>query len=179
MVLTLFQSKEYKAKPAQNNLSEPSEKILLVTVGLPAHGKSYVSQKLACYFNWIGTKSQVFDISEFRRSKSTPALDQKVSELSLLSKIHPKLTQNLHLQSESNHPRNELLEVILEWFKRDGEVAVLDGSNGTRQAREAILQIIKTHKSVLRVKPIFIEIRSNPEGNLKFYGSFPFFKLNG
>jgi len=131
-------------KPTQNNLSsDNSTKILLITVGLPAHGKSYVSQKLASYFNWIGTKSQVFDMSEFRRAKSSPALDEK--------------------SIESNHPRNELLEVILEWFKRDGDLAVLDGSNNTRQAREAILQVIKSHKSIVRVKPIFIEIPSNPE----------------
>ena len=83
----------------------------------------------------------MFDMSEFRRAKSSPALDVK----------------------SSNHPRHELLEVILEWFKSDGDLAILDGSHSTRQAREGILRVIKAHKSVVRVKPIFIEIQSTPE----------------
>jgi hypothetical protein len=34
----------------------PEEKMLVVMVGLPACGKSYISKKLIAYFNWLGFK---------------------------------------------------------------------------------------------------------------------------
>lgn len=42
-------------------------KLLIVTVGLPARGKSFVSQKLARYLDWLGFSSKVFDICTYRK----------------------------------------------------------------------------------------------------------------
>jgi signal recognition particle GTPase len=36
-------------------------------VGLPARGKTYISKKLARYLNWIGIKTKVFNVGEYRR----------------------------------------------------------------------------------------------------------------
>lgn len=36
-------------------------------VGLPARGKTYISRKLARYLNWIGIKTKVFNVGEYRR----------------------------------------------------------------------------------------------------------------
>jgi signal recognition particle GTPase len=36
-------------------------------VGLPARGKTYISKKLCRYLNWIGLKTKVFNVGEYRR----------------------------------------------------------------------------------------------------------------
>ncbi|CAF0773130.1 unnamed protein product, partial [Didymodactylos carnosus] len=39
----------------------------IVMVGLPARGKTYISKKLARYLHWIGIKTKVFNVGEYRR----------------------------------------------------------------------------------------------------------------
>ncbi|NXL83910.1 F262 bisphosphatase, partial [Alectura lathami] len=40
---------------------------LIVMVGLPARGKTYVSKKLTRYLNWIGVPTRVFNLGVYRR----------------------------------------------------------------------------------------------------------------
>ncbi|NXC41406.1 F262 bisphosphatase, partial [Penelope pileata] len=40
---------------------------LIVMIGLPARGKTYVSKKLTRYLNWIGVPTRVFNLGVYRR----------------------------------------------------------------------------------------------------------------
>ncbi|NXS60395.1 F262 bisphosphatase, partial [Brachypteracias leptosomus] len=40
---------------------------LIVMIGLPARGKTYVSKKLTRYLNWIGVPTKVFNLGVYRR----------------------------------------------------------------------------------------------------------------
>ncbi|XP_066065004.1 6-phosphofructo-2-kinase/fructose-2,6-bisphosphatase isoform X1 [Chamaea fasciata] len=40
---------------------------MVILVGLPARGKTYISKKLTRYLNWIGTPTRVFNVGEYRR----------------------------------------------------------------------------------------------------------------
>uniref|UniRef100_A0A8C7YVE3 6-phosphofructo-2-kinase domain-containing protein n=1 Tax=Oryzias sinensis TaxID=183150 RepID=A0A8C7YVE3_9TELE len=40
---------------------------LIVMVGLPARGKTYISKKLTRYLNWIGVSTKAFNVGEYRR----------------------------------------------------------------------------------------------------------------
>lgn len=42
-------------------------KLVIVMVGLPARGKSYVTKKLARYLNWLQHDTQIFNVGERRR----------------------------------------------------------------------------------------------------------------
>jgi hypothetical protein len=42
-------------------------KTLIVMVGLPARGKSFLSAKLVTYFNWSGVPAKIFNAGERRR----------------------------------------------------------------------------------------------------------------
>ncbi len=42
-------------------------KLVIVMVGLPARGKSYISMKIARFFNWLGTNSKIFNQGVYRR----------------------------------------------------------------------------------------------------------------
>jgi hypothetical protein len=50
---------------------------VLVLVGLPARGKSYIAHKLVNYLNWTGRRARLFNVGAFRRlaSSSSPAAD--------------------------------------------------------------------------------------------------------
>ena len=40
---------------------------VIVMVGLPARGKTYIAKKLTRYLNWIGIKTRVFNAGDYRR----------------------------------------------------------------------------------------------------------------
>lgn len=40
---------------------------VIAMVGLPARGKTYIAKKLTRYMNWIGIKTRVFNVGEYRR----------------------------------------------------------------------------------------------------------------
>ncbi|KAL4952858.1 bifunctional 6-phosphofructo-2-kinase/fructose-2,6-bisphosphate 2-phosphatase [Aspergillus filifer] len=55
-------------------------KLVIVMVGLPARGKSYVTKKLARYLNWLQHDTEIFNVGERRRvaaGKSPAAPGQK------------------------------------------------------------------------------------------------------
>ena len=41
---------------------------VIVMVGLPARGKTYISRKLSRYLNWIGVNTRVFNAGDYRRN---------------------------------------------------------------------------------------------------------------
>lgn len=45
----------------------PKHRLMLVMVGLPARGKSFISRKLCRYLNWMGYTSKVFNLGNYRR----------------------------------------------------------------------------------------------------------------
>jgi adenylylsulfate kinase-like enzyme len=44
-----------------------TSKILLVLVGLPARGKSYVANKIKCFLRWRGVSCESFNVGAARR----------------------------------------------------------------------------------------------------------------
>lgn len=52
-----------------------NEHLILVMVGLPARGKSYLAKKMARYLNWFGVRSKVFNVGIYRRSIYGPGID--------------------------------------------------------------------------------------------------------
>jgi shikimate kinase len=56
-------------------IMDQNENLILVMVGLPARGKSYLAKKMARYLNWFGVKSKVFNVGMYRRSIFGPGCD--------------------------------------------------------------------------------------------------------
>jgi 6-phosphofructo-2-kinase len=52
-------------------------KLVIVMVGLPARGKSYVTKKIARYLNWLQHDTRIFNVGERRRlaAKANPVSD--------------------------------------------------------------------------------------------------------
>ncbi|KAL9121723.1 MAG: hypothetical protein Q9187_001717 [Circinaria calcarea] len=52
-----------------------SGKIAIATVGLPARGKTHISVALARYLRWLGVKTRVFHLGDYRRATVGPGQD--------------------------------------------------------------------------------------------------------
>jgi 6-phosphofructo-2-kinase/fructose-2,6-biphosphatase 2 len=54
-------------------------KIILAMVGLPARGKSYLSNKLMRYLKWLEYDVKVFNVGQLRRSRANQKREQYVA----------------------------------------------------------------------------------------------------
>jgi signal recognition particle GTPase len=44
-------------------------KLLVVTVGLPGRGKTYIARKVSRYLRWISYRTRVFSLAKYRCAK--------------------------------------------------------------------------------------------------------------
>ena len=51
----------------RRKLTRNSERVVIVLVGLPGRGKSFVARKLQTFLNWRGTECKVFNVGKYRR----------------------------------------------------------------------------------------------------------------
>ncbi|XP_061770212.1 6-phosphofructo-2-kinase/fructose-2,6-bisphosphatase 3 isoform X2 [Nerophis ophidion] len=103
---------------------------VIVMVGLPARGKTYISRKLTRYLNWIGTPTKVFNVGEYRREavKNYSSYDFFKCD----NECAVKIRQQCALAA--------LRDVKSYLQDEGGQVAVFDATNTTRERREMILQ---------------------------------------
>lgn len=108
-------------------------RIIIIMVGLPARGKSYISHKLDRYFNWSGINSRIFNAGNYRRKKSN-------------------ITDHTFFSEENNKLRNELSEALflelINWMidSDDNRIAIFDATNSTKERRKKLIELINTFK---------------------------------
>lgn len=79
-------------------------KLVIVMVGLPARGKSYITKKLARYLNWLQHDTEIFNVGERRRvaagkSPSPANFDRSIDRRS--SSVHKDLVDSVRRLSVS------------------------------------------------------------------------------
>ncbi|XP_053544339.1 6-phosphofructo-2-kinase/fructose-2,6-bisphosphatase 3 isoform X2 [Ictalurus punctatus] len=104
--------------------------LVIVMVGLPARGKTYISRKLTRYLNWIGIPTKVFNVGEYRREtvKNYSSYDFFKSD----NKEAVKIREQCALAA--------LQDVKMYLDELGGQVAVFDATNTTRERRDMILE---------------------------------------
>ncbi|XP_019633918.1 PREDICTED: 6-phosphofructo-2-kinase/fructose-2,6-bisphosphatase-like isoform X4 [Branchiostoma belcheri] len=116
---------------------------VIVMVGLPARGKTYMSKKLTRYLNWIGVKCRVFNVGEYRRSA--------VKEYKKFDFFDP---QNKEAMKIRNKVCEQAMEDMIGWLENEGDVAVFDATNTTRERRQLVMDYCQKEKNF---KVFFIE----------------------
>jgi len=118
-------------KVAKPDYSEA--KIVIAMVGLPARGKSYLSNKLMRYLKWLEYDVKVFNVGQLRRSRAR----QKARE----SGVQENHTASYfsHANVEATKLRDQLaadsLDMLIQWLKEGGNVGILDATNSTQSRR--------------------------------------------
>ncbi|XP_065315735.1 6-phosphofructo-2-kinase/fructose-2,6-bisphosphatase-like isoform X2 [Gordionus sp. m RMFG-2023] len=104
---------------------------VIVLVGLPARGKTYVSRKLTRYLNWIGIKTEVFNLGDYRRGMVSSYIG---SEFFDEKNVDATNIRNLCA-------KNALEDLIVTLQSGKAEIAVFDATNTTRERRKMVYEI--------------------------------------
>ncbi|KAL1020617.1 hypothetical protein UPYG_G00002480 [Umbra pygmaea] len=106
---------------------------VIVLVGLPARGKTYISKKLTRYLNWIGVPTKVFNLGQYRRDA-----------------VHTYKNFEFFRQDNEDAMRirkacatNALKDIVIYFSKENGQVAVFDATNTTLERRVSIVSFAK------------------------------------
>ncbi|XP_055019088.1 6-phosphofructo-2-kinase/fructose-2,6-bisphosphatase 4-like isoform X1 [Boleophthalmus pectinirostris] len=103
---------------------------LIVTVGLPARGKTYISKKLTRYLNWIGVPTKVFNVGQYRR--------ECVKIYKSFEFFRPDNEEGLKIRQQC--ATSALNDVRQYLSVEGGQVAVFDATNTTRERRATIMK---------------------------------------
>ena len=145
-----------------------SDKIVCVTVGLPARGKSYIARRLSQYIQFFyGAPTKVFNVGDYRRKTAgtsfQPADFFDVNNEEGMSRrreaTESAINDLIHWMAEvAPHRVDASSELFLSGDF--GAVAIFDATNSTSERREWLLGRLKPTGA----KVIFIEsVCSDPE----------------
>ena len=121
-----FNEKE-PATPTESSTSQP--RLVVIMVGLPARGKTFIAQRLCHFLRWIGYKAKVFNFGSYRRT----VIGQKVQK----DFFDP---QNPEMVALRRKMADYAIQDLFDFFDGDGEIGILDGTNSTRKRRKYIIQ---------------------------------------
>lgn len=146
-----------------------SEKVVVVMIGLPARGKSYLSNKLTRYLNWLQINCRLFNVGSTRRKEARGS--QQADFFSPNNKESVKMRELWALKTLEN-----LLDYLLNG---DGCVGIFDATNSTKLRRTRILEAIDA-RTKGKLKVLFLESictdRAIIEENMRLKLSGPDYK---
>ncbi|XP_059911809.1 6-phosphofructo-2-kinase/fructose-2,6-bisphosphatase-like isoform X3 [Gadus macrocephalus] len=106
---------------------------MIVLVGLPARGKTYISKKLTRYLNWIGVPTRVFNVGQYRRDATRSYNSYEF--------FKPDNEEAMKIRKAC--AISALRDVCSYFNRQEGQVAVFDATNTTQERREVILSFAK------------------------------------
>ncbi|KAG9235495.1 6-phosphofructo-2-kinase/fructose-2, 6-biphosphatase-like protein 2 [Amylocarpus encephaloides] len=123
-----------------------SGRIAIVLVGLPARGKTHVSVSLCRYLQWLGVKTRVFHLGDYRRATMGPGVDV------------PDDYFFINASAASVMIRQKILkkcrEDIYAWLNHEnGQVAIYDAVNPLVNGRRSLAKEFAKHD----VQTLFLE----------------------
>ncbi|CAH02256.1 fructose-2,6-bisphosphatase [Kluyveromyces lactis] len=119
-------------------------RVCVVMVGLPARGKSFISQKIVRYLSWLSIQAKCFNVGNYRRQHAG-AEQPNADFFDFGNKEAYKIRQ---------HAVTMAVEDMMRWFnEKGGVVAILDATNSTSERREWILKLCRENA----IEPMFLE----------------------
>lgn len=158
------------------NQSDDALKLVIVCVGLPARGKSYITKKLQRYLNWMQYNTKIFNVGNTRRmvnvftpsnypvqgptvDHSTPSPVVSFTNLQQpqqhdASLFDPANKKNLQVREQwARETLDQLLDYLLS---DDGNVGIFDATNTTKRRRKWVVETINKRTKGM-VKILFLE----------------------
>jgi 6-phosphofructo-2-kinase len=156
--------------------NEAGSKLVIVMVGLPARGKSYITNKLTRYLNWLQHECRVFNVGNTRRKDATAAnigpSKEPLTDVQSPAPTTPAATTE-HDASFFNPENKETTKIRDKWamdtldqlldfvLEGKGSVGIFDATNSTKVRRQRVLKKIRERSSLIKV--LFLEsICSDP-----------------
>jgi len=135
------------------------EKIVVAMVGLPARGKSYLSNKLMRYLRWREYKVRVFNVGQLRRAvareRDTGPWAHSLQNSTFFDSHNAEALKVREALSQ------ECLEQLIRWLKKEGNVGIHDATNTTKARRQQIAERVAQEPGM---RLVFLEsVCTDPE----------------
>lgn len=129
-----------------------SGRIVIATVGLPARGKTHISVALARYLRWLGVKTRIFHLGDYRRATVGPG--NEVPDDYFFVNASPA---SVLLRQKILKKCREDIFSFLE--HENGQIAIYDAVNPLSAGRTALAKEFLKHD----VQTLFIESHCTDE----------------
>mmetsp|Transcript_134676 Transcript_134676/g.430193 ORF Transcript_134676/g.430193 Transcript_134676/m.430193 type:complete len:576 (+) Transcript_134676:68-1795(+) len=140
---SLSKTKRYVER---ERLTPDANGIVLVLVGLPARGKSFISRKLEGFLEWRGLPTRVFNVGKYRREAVAPQESGRSNFFDAENKAALAAREAAALAA---------LDDALAFLSRGGKVAILDATNSTMARRKLIADQVLAYGKPFAV--VFVE----------------------
>ena len=138
-------------------LFNPNIKIVIIMVGLPARGKSYISYNLAKYFRWNSYNVRIFNLGDYRRDLLGGFQDHTFFD-----------DNNLECKNIRNKIAYEVFDDLCIWLSKDNNhIAIYDATNTTKERREYLLKKSKIYNFASLFIESICDDKKIIENNLK------------
>lgn len=130
-----------KRLQTRRRLTKNWTRLVIVLVGLPARGKSFLARKFLSFFNWNGSLCKIFNVGRYRREAARGACDANFfdSKNEAAANLREKVAEIA-------------LRDMLKWLDGEGEgegtscyhcnlerIAIFDATNSTDKRRKWVL----------------------------------------
>jgi len=146
-------------------LTKRDNRLVIVLVGLPGRGKSFIARKLQNFLNWRGSECRVFNVGKYRRIAAAgncgaDFFDSKNERGNELRQKSASLAMEdmLRWLDNENWSGVSTSTTTISNVRKD-RIAIFDATNSTAERREWVLNEC-THKTKRAGKPtgvIFVE----------------------
>ncbi|KAG0256507.1 hypothetical protein BG011_004455 [Mortierella polycephala] len=133
----------------EDSQHEFGSKLVVIMVGLPARGKSYLVKKLQRYLTWLQYDTKVFNVGNRRRIASKGDNKNGTSHSHVF--FDPNNTSAKTIRDEL---ALESLEELIRWLKQGGRVGIHDATNSSRERRKMLLNRLESEPNC---RVLFIE----------------------
>lgn len=131
------------------------QKHVLVLVGLPARGKTFVARKMARYLSWLGYRTRTFNVGEYRRAIAGA---KQPASFFAPDAEHHELRERIAMKT---------LDDLLEYLEERGDVAIYDATNTERARRRRVYERCKAAGAQVIFVESICEDQAVVEANLR------------
>ena len=110
-------------------LSPDTVRLVIVLVGLPARGKTYIGRKIRRFLTWLGYRARSFNIGDYRR--------QRLGYHHRHDFFDPNNVAGARARQEM---ATAALDDLIEWMKDGGGVGIYDATNTTVERRRHVFE---------------------------------------
>ncbi|KAI8374690.1 6-phosphofructo-2-kinase-domain-containing protein [Radiomyces spectabilis] len=119
--------------------------VAVITVGLPARGKTHSSRSLCRYMRWMGVATKVFSVGNYRRERFGSMPEDWFDD------------SNVEAARIREQISDECLDDMIAWLTDGGQLAIYDGNNIKESRRRELNDKLLAHD----IHPLFIEFVCN------------------
>ncbi len=120
------------------------QKLAIVMVGLPARGKSYTARRIERYLSWLGYKTRVFNVGQYRRARVGAQVPH-----GFFDPHNPEGAEARRLVAI------EALDDMLDWLGGNGHVGIYDATNSNVERRV----LVRTRCEQAGLQVLFVEMQ--------------------